>query len=163
MTSGHFTGACVTSASKAAEDLSTNRVVPVPESATARDRIRAERAAAQHLITRAEEHFRIFTVRECNESRIPVEVGVDPLPDVADELVNTEWRGALRECADRGRAQMPLAKVGVVRRWLLVAPRIPTRPIRHRIVAGSLLPLGLRREALAGPRRIRPCLVKAHV
>ena len=94
---------------------------------------------------------------------MPVEGARRPLPDVADELVHAERRGARRVRADRRRPQVPLAQVGVPGGRLLVAPRVPAGPAGRRVPAGRLLPLRLGRQPLAGPRRVRLRLVEADV
>src|SRR5690606_1871467 len=104
-----------TGAAEPGEDLSPDRGVPGAERAPAGRRVGAERAAPQHLVLGAEEHLGVLPVRERLEPRIAVEVGVHPLPDVPDQLVYAQRGGAGRVRPDRGRAQVPLPQVGVVR------------------------------------------------
>src|ERR1700734_1759987 len=65
---------------EAGEDLPADRVVPVPERAPAGYRRHRERAAAHHLVLRAEEDLRVLAVRPGAEAGVGQEVAAGPLP-----------------------------------------------------------------------------------
>src|SRR5205807_5321769 len=79
------------------------------------------------------------------------------------ELLRAARRRAGRICADRGRAQVPLAEVGVFRTRILIAPRVAAGAIGRGVVSGGLLPFGLGGQPSASPVRVGLRLVEAHV
>src|SRR6185437_16883954 len=94
------------------EDLPPDRVVPVAEGTPAGHRADGERAAAQHLVLRAEEHLRVLLIRPGLETRVRTEVRAGPLPHVPDQLPGPARRRPRGVGAGRRRAQERLAQVG---------------------------------------------------
>src|SRR5205814_10177331 len=123
-----------------AEDLAPDREVPVAERRPASGGVGAERAAAQHLVARAEEDFGVLAVRPRAEAGVAAEVARRPLPDVTDQLPYTVGRLACRIGAGGCGLQVALAQVGMLLGGIVVAPGIAAGTAGVRVVPGGLLP-----------------------
>src|SRR5699024_9808721 len=77
-------------AAKSAEDLSTDRVVPVAERGADGGGVRGPGPAAQDLVPVVEEHLRVLAVGKGGEAGISVEGRGGPLPHVTDELLHPQ-------------------------------------------------------------------------
>src|SRR5688500_4666816 len=69
----------ISRASKTAENLAADRIVPIPECVANRSRARCPGATAKHFVLGSEERLRVLPVRETLEARIRQEVARSPL------------------------------------------------------------------------------------
>src|SRR5262249_8238227 len=121
----------VSGAPEAGEDLPADRVVPVAEGTADGRAVGCPRATAQHPVLVAKEDLGVLAVRECDESGWAAEVAGRPLPNVADELVHTERRGAVRVRADRCRLKVRAAQIRMPGFGVGVAPWVPAGAARR--------------------------------
>src|SRR3712207_3118173 len=145
----------IAGAAKPDEELAPDGEVPVAEGVADRAGTGGPRAAAQHSVALIKEDLRVLRVREALEARVGGELAGGPLPDVPDHAQRTVGTRPRRERADLSRLEGELIQVRPLRRGRRLSPRIkPLGPL-FRIPRGCLLPLGLRREALARPPGVR--------
>src|SRR5205085_12623336 len=96
----------------------------------------------------------VFGVGERLEAFVAAERCGSPLPDVARH-VEAAVRGRARvETSDRRRAPAAQTEIATRRVRLLVAPGEAALRVVRRVPRGGLLPLGLRRQALAREARV---------
>src|SRR6185295_11447794 len=148
-------------AAEAAEDLSSDRVIPVPERGANRPRSRRPRPASQNLVVGAKEFFRVFFVRETLKSWIAVEVTRRPLPHVTDHPAASNGRNVPLVGADRRRVKGELIDIGDVSGNRRVAPRVIAGASRRRIPCSCRLPLKFSRQPFTGPFCKGFCFMKA--
>ena len=138
----------------AAEDLPPIRVIPVAEAGPQGRRLHRPRPAAQHPVVPAEERLGVALVNHRGEARPRLQRRARPLPDVAEQLLDSVGRRAGRVGADRRRAQSFAAEVGVGGRRLVGSPRIATPRVALRIPRARLLPFGFGGQPGTGPRGV---------
>src|SRR6185369_3626554 len=132
------------------EDLPALREVPVAERVPRDERLRRPRAAAQHLVPAPEVDRRVLGIGERLEARVRLEVARGPFPHAAEHLLAAVVARALRKRAGRRGREAALIEVRPLGRDRPVAPGMAARHESLEVPRGRLLPLGLRREALAG-------------
>src|SRR5438034_568246 len=102
---------CVTRATETAEDLPSDRVIPVSEGVADRAGAGRPRSASQHLVVGTEELLGVFLVGKGLKSGIAAEVTRCPFPDIADHSIATNWRNIAIVSANRCGVECKLIDV----------------------------------------------------
>src|SRR5581483_11333684 len=158
----------------AAEDLPSNRMVPVAEARPQNVTPHCPGPAAQHpvgacrcggtsrlrgtLARRAfnfEERLRIALVDHRPESRPWPQRRRRPLPHIAEHLFGPVRRRTRRICADRRGTQSVAAEVREFACRRIASPRILTARLRAGIPRARLLPFDFSWQPRTGPRGVR--------
>src|SRR4051794_14050253 len=148
---------------ESAEDLSADRIVPVPESVANGTRPGRPRAAPQHFVLCPKKFLGVLLVWKRLETRIGAEIARRPFPHVADHSVTTNRRNVPLVASDRGGAKSELIDVCGFFIRPRIAPRVSLRPANRRVPRRGCFPLEFGGQALARPAREGVGLVVADV